>query len=172
MNDSANNYSTLKNTSRPKWWVWGAIAVIACCCLILAGLVGIFVYFSREPENLSVDYSAPSLVKNGENFDLILTLTNAGSEPMTVAGIDLDEAFGGSILDGCIVLETEPFMERDYSLEGIKTFRYDQILQPGETKKIIFHLQATTVGEFGGSIAVYVGDISKRINYIGIIIQE
>jgi len=172
VNNFAGNDLTMQIPGRSKWWVWVAVALTTCCCLVLAGLVSFFVYFSREPENLSVDYSIPSLVKKGELFDFTLTLTNTGSEPITVASIDLDEALGGSILDGCIVLETEPFMERDYSLKGIKSFTYNQTIQPGETKTLIFQLQGTTAGEFGGSVGVYVGDISKRIDYVGIIIQE
>lgn len=114
----------------------------------------------------------PSVVRKGENFDLVLTLTNTGNTSFTVGDIDLDEILGGSILDGAIVLETEPIMERDYSVSGIKSFHYNQTLQPDETKHVIFHLQATTAGEFGGSIGIYVGNLSKRINYVGIIVQE
>jgi len=160
------------NPNRPQWWVWLIIAILACCCLAFAGLIGTIVYFSREPQDLAVEYSSPPVVKKGETFDFKLSLRNTGNEPITITDIDLDEALGGSILDGCIVLETEPFMQRDYSLEGIKTFNYGQTLQPGETKTLIFHMQAVTAGEFGGSLAVYVGNTSKRIDYIGIIVQE
>lgn len=155
-----------------KWWVWLIVAILACVCLACAGTFGFFAYFAREPEGLSVDYSMPSVVQNGENFDLVITITNSGSAPLAVSDIDLDEAFDGSILDGSLVLETDPPMERDYSLEGIKTFVYNQSIAPGETKNVTFHLQATTVGEFGGPVGIYVGDIAKRIDYIGIIIQK
>jgi hypothetical protein len=169
---TAENYSTLKNSSGPKWWVWAAIVVGACCCISIAGFVGAIAYFGREPEGLSVQYEMPSVVQKGENFDLSIKATNSGSQSVIITSIDLDEAFGGSILDGSQVLETEPLMERDYSLEGIKTFHCSETIQPGETKTFTFHLQATTVGEYGGSIGVYVGDISKRLDYVGIIVQE
>jgi hypothetical protein len=114
----------------------------------------------------------PSIVKKGENFDLVLTLTNTGVDPLTVTEIDLDEALGDSILDGAIVLETDPSLERDYSVNGIKTFLYNQTLQAGETKQVTFHLQATTAGEFGGSIGIYIGNIAKRLDYVSLIVQE
>lgn len=157
---------------RSNWWKWLLGILAVCICLGCVGTVGVFYYFGREPENISVDYSLPPVVKKGENFDLVITIRNTGSQPLTVEDIDLDELLGGSILDGAIVLTTEPEMERDYSVSGIKTFLYNQTLQPGETKQAIFHLQATTVGEFGGSIGVYVGDISKRLDYVGLIVQE
>ena len=174
MNDNWTNPQTLdtKNKNGVKWWVWLIVATLACVCLVCAGIVGFVMYFGQEPEGLSLDYTIPSVVRNGENFDLIITITNSSSNPVTVSGIYLDEALVGSILDGSIVLETEPPMERDYSIEGIKYFNYNQIINPGETKSIVFHLQAIAIGEFGGSIGVYVGDTSKRIEYIGITIQK
>jgi len=168
---TADNFSTLKNSSGSKWWIWVAVAVGVCCCLAIAGTIGVLAYFGQEPENVSVEYDMPSVVSNGETFDLVLRVTNQGTETITVSDIDLDEAFGGSILDGSVVLGTEPTMERDYSVEGLKTFFYNQPIQPGETRTITFHLQATTVGEFGGSIGLYVGDHSKRIDYVGLIVQ-
>ncbi|MEW6403094.1 MAG: hypothetical protein AB1649_14945 [Chloroflexota bacterium] len=157
--------------SGPRWWVWVIVVILACCCLTCAGLIAFVAYFSREPEGISVDYSMPSVVHVGENFDLVLTITNASSQSVTVNDIDLDEYLGGSILDGAVVLETEPAMPRDYSLEGVKTFSYNRAIEPGETAQVVFHLQATVAGEFGGSVGVYVGDISKRIDYIGIVVQ-
>jgi hypothetical protein len=169
---STEAYSTVKEPTKPKWWIWVAAVVGICCCITVAGLIGVFAYFGREPEALSLEYDIPGVVQKGENFELVLTLTNTGTENLTISSIDLDEAFGGSILDGSTVLDTEPAMEKDYSLEGIKTFNYGKPIQPGETKTLTFHLQATEVGEFGGSIGVYVGDISKRIDYVGIVVQE
>ena len=155
-----------------QWWVWVLVAIFTCCGLLCAGTIGFFYYYGREPENFSVDYTLPSLVKKGENFDLAITMTNSGAQPVTVTEIYLDESLGGSILDGAIVLTSEPQMERDYSTSGLKIFKYNQTIQPGESKTAIFHLQATTVGEFGGSIRIYVGDLSKYFPYIGIVIQE
>jgi hypothetical protein len=154
------------------WWVWLIIAIVVCVCLSCAAAVGGLFYMGRDPENITISYSMPSVVKTGENFDLELTIKNTGDQTVTVMDIDLDEALGGSILDGAMVLETEPHMERDYSISGIKTFKYNTDIGPGETQVVTFHLQATTVGEFGGSIGVYVGELAARIDYIGIIIQE
>ena len=172
METPADNFSMQRNSSGPKWWLWIAIGIGICCCLSIAGTVGLLAYFGQTPENLSIQYEMPTVVNNGQEFDLVLEVTNTGSESVMVNDIDLDEAFGGSILDGCVVLETEPYLERDYSVPGFKTFYYNQPIGPGETKVITFHLQATTVGEFGGSIGLYVGDLSSRIDYVGIIVQE
>ena len=128
--------------------------------------------FSGEPEGLSANYSMPSFAKKGETFELVITLSNTGTTDIEVSDIDLDEAFDNSILDGSIVLSTDPPMEKDYSLSGIKTFKYNRIISPGDTHTVIFNLQAVTPGEFGGSIGIYVGDLAKRFDYVGIVITE
>lgn len=152
----------------------GVLVILSACgCLIFgAGSVGLLTYFVREPENLSVEYSLPYSVMRGEEFELLLTLSNTGDSEFTVNDIDLDEAFGGSILDGAVVLWTDPPMERDYSMQGIKTFQYNRAIPAGETRHVTFRLQAVTSGEFGGSIGIYVGALAKTIDYVGITIAQ
>ena len=152
----------------------GVLVVLSVCgCLIFgAGSVGLLTYFGREPENLSVEYSLPYSIIRGEEFELTLTLSNTGDSEFTVNDIDLDEALSDSILDGAIVLWTDPPMERDYSISGIKTFQYNRAIPPRETRQVTFRLQAVTSGEFGGSIGIYVGGLAKTIDYVGITIAQ
>lgn len=169
--NTVDHFPTEKKSGTP-WWVWVLVGILACCCLGTVATVAALSYLGGEPENVSVDYSMPPVVQNGEAFDLVIRVTNIGGEPVTISDIDLDEALGGSILDGSVVLETEPFMERDYSVSGIKSFAYNRTIQPGETATITFHLQATQPGEFGGSVGLYIGNLAKRIEYLGLIVQE
>jgi hypothetical protein len=171
-NYTVDSYVSDKPVNKNSWWKWALGILAACLCLGCLGTVGVLFYFAQEPENLSIDYSMPSLVNRGENFDLVIRLTNTDNRPLKIENIDLDEILGGSILDGAIVLGTEPTMERDYSVTGIKSFAYNQTIQPSETKQAIFHLQAIQAGEFGGSIGVYVGNNAKRFDYVGLTIQE
>jgi len=69
----------------------GVLVVLSVCgCLIFgAGSVGLLTYFGREPENLSVEYSLPYSVIRGEEFELLLTLSNTGDSEFTVNDIDL-----------------------------------------------------------------------------------
>lgn len=147
-------------------WTCGiALAVVVCLCLVMAALsVGLIAYITPDPKGLAVESSLPFAVKQGETFELVLHLSNTGSQPFTVGDIDLDQAMGGSILDGAIVLNTDPPMERDYSIPGIKTFHYDRPIAPGATNTVRFILQATSQGEFGGSIGIYVGARFKQID--------
>lgn len=152
----------------------GVLVILSVCgCLVFgAGSIGLLTYFVREPEDLSVEYTLPYSVMRGEEFEFLLTLINTGDSEFAVNDIDLDEAFGDSILDGAVVLWTDPPMEKDYSISGIKTFEYNRAIPAGETRQVTFRLQAVTSGEFGGSIGIYVGALAKTIDYVGITIAE
>ena len=149
----------------------GVLTLLAICACIVSG-VGMLAYYGREPEGLTVEYSIPSSVARGEEFDFVLTITNTGSEDVFVGDIDLDEAFSESILDGAITISTDPVMEKDFSVSGIKSFQYNRNIPAGSTQRVVFRLQAVSAGEFGGSVGVYVGDIAARIQYVGITITE
>lgn len=143
----------------------GVAAVIsACACFCLCLLVVAFIaYFGRQPENLLAEAEYPQVVQEGEEFELVLTMYNTGDTPIVVGDIDLDEMLSASILDGAVVLETEPPMERDFSLQGVKTFKYDRVIPPGESRQATFLLEAIKPGEYGGSIGVYSGDIAYTL---------
>jgi hypothetical protein len=140
-------------------------SLLLCLCLCACLLIATFLfYFSRESENIFVEAEYPWVVQEGDEFEFVLNIHNTGGTAITTGDIDLDEMFGGSILDGAIVVRTDPPMERDYSLPGVKSFKYNRIIPSGESRQVTFFLKAITPGEFGGSIAVYTGDIAYRID--------
>ena len=159
---------------RPILWTCGILLVLGICACAVVGLgsIGFISYFGAEPEGLTVVYDMPQRVENGAEFELVLTLSNTSGAVLHVGDIDLDEAFGGSILDGAIVLETDPRMEKDYSIPGIKTFVFDRDIPAGASQDLIFTLRATTAGEHGGSVGVYVGDRAVRIETVTITVTE
>lgn len=140
------------------------VAVILCVCVACVGVVALLIYMGDEPENLSIQADYPATVQEGEDFEFVLYIENTGNNSLTVEDIDLDEMLGNSILDGAIVERTDPPMEKDYSLPGVKTFMYNDEIPPGETREVTFYLTATYAGEYGGSIGVYSGGRAKRID--------
>ena len=140
---------------------------ISFCVILGIGGTAFIAYYAREPEFLDLEYSIPFSVNRGDEFDLVISLTNRGESDLFIGDIDLDQSFAGSILDGAVAVSTEPPMERDFSIPGIKSFEFNRPLAAGETQDVVFHLKAVTEGEVGGPVAVYVGDIAKSIDYIG-----
>ncbi len=61
------------------------------------------------------------------------------------------------------MLSSDPSMERDYSVSGIKEFAYDTTIPPGQTRTVRFKLRAMKAGEFTGGIGAYVGDLSQEV---------
>src|SRR5882724_6859172 len=110
-NTITDQHATINKTNRPKWWLWIAASTATCCFIAMAGVVGLHLRYSRKPENLSMKFDVPSLVKKNDGFDLVISMTNTGSKPFNITKIYLDEALSGSILDGAIVIDTEPKME-------------------------------------------------------------
>jgi len=149
-----------------------AIFVGLCLCLTLAASsFGLLAYLGGEPEGLNVQYDLPYNVHVRDEFDLVLSLTNISEHPIHVSDICLDGALSASILDGAVVVSTDPSMSRDYSVQGIKTFNYDSIIQPGDTITVRFHLQAQTPGEFSGPILIYVGNRSMLLSPVITILE-
>jgi len=134
-----------------------------CGCVVFgAATIGLFSYWGSEPEGLGLQAQYPWTVQLDERFELILTLNNSGNGSITIDSIDLDESLSGSILDGAIVERTEPEMDKDYSIPGIKSFFYKETLAPGESQEMTFYLRATEKGDHGGTIGVYVGGQATR----------
>ena len=169
----SNTPAASRPASRRLVYAFGiALALGVCLCSACAvSSVAFVAHFGGEPEGLSLQYDLPYSVRLCDEFDLVLSLTNSSDEPLHVSHIDLDELFSDSILDGAIVISTDPPIARNYSVPGTKSFNYDSVIPPGQTAILTFHLSAQTPGEFGGSIGVYVGDIAKRV-YPGITILE
>ena len=132
-----------------------ALVFVCACALLGSATIGLFSYFGREPEGLAMQIEYPWTVQVNESFELIMTLRNSGDSTITIQEIDLDEALGGSILDGSVVERTDPPMEKDYSIPGIKSFLFNQSIGPGETQEIVFYLRAIEAGDFGGTVGAY-----------------
>lgn len=157
---------TAVDKSGPPWkWIFGcSVAALLLGGLCIAGLVAMMVAFSGEPEGLLVEVDYPWSVTLGETFDVTFQLRNVGEEPLFVEDIDLDEPLDDSFLDGCVVVSSDPPIEKDYSLDGIKSFLYDTTIDPGDSHTVVFTVEAQAEGQWGGPVAVYAGHLAARKN--------
>lgn len=131
------------------------------------GTAGLFIAFalsvSQHPAGLQVTHDLPCQARVNENFDLTLKITNRSESDLFVGNIGLAEMFMPSLLEGMVVTGTEPQMNKDYSVEGVKLYYFNDTVGPGETRTVIFHLQAKTAGKFGGPVGVYNGMRSMQV---------
>lgn len=155
--NSAQPVSSRKGSRRRTYILIGCGAALFLSAAIICSVIGLIAYVAGKPENIVVSYEVPALVTTGESFDLNLQITNTGDADILVGDIDLASMFNPTILEGAVVLSTEPEMEMDYSVPGVKSFRLNRSFTPGERQTVIFHLQAVAPGNYGGPVAVYVG---------------
>lgn len=118
---------------------------------------------SGNPKGLVASHDVPAQVSVDETFDLTLQITNTGNTDIDISDIDLKSMFNPTILDGVLVLGTEPEMERYYSSPGVVTFSYNKTLASGESQIVIFHLQALKPGYFDGPVAIWVGSLAYEV---------
>lgn len=98
----------------------------------------------------------PTSVQLGDEFDLVITMTNQKAEPVYIWHIVLDEIVRASILDGTTVISTNPTMDIDpiYSPQKV-AYSYFRTITPGETQMVVFHLGAEIARTYGGTASAY-----------------
>ena len=134
-------------------------------CIAILGIIAFFLFYPSEEPSYPLDgkVSFPSSVKNGDNFDFVVTLTNSTEEPIFIKHIVLHNFLTApSIFDGSRLLSVEPNMDSESlgSRDDLQ-FAYFQEIKPGETITFNFHLQAENIGTYYEDVGVYAKDPSK-----------
>jgi hypothetical protein len=143
-----------KPNGRPWLWACGGCTVLVC---VVLGVIA-FVLFSSSNESYPLEgkVSFPSFAKKGDNFDLVLTLTNPGAESVFIKHFTLQNYVGlPSLLDAVQVVSVEPSMESEPLFEKEVQFPYFQEIKPGETLTVIFHMLAEKTGTYYIDVGVY-----------------
>jgi hypothetical protein len=156
--NSQSGQKDISDKGKPKkkrwlWWLGGFLALI---CLLISVSIVLLVKIAGQPL-INAEYSIPPTIHQGDEFDLIITMENTTSEAIVISHFVLDEFIGPSILDGSVVVYTEPEMKIDETArdENYLRYSYFRTISPGETQIVKFHLRAQTVGTFGGPITAY-----------------
>lgn len=140
---------------RWKWMFGCGVGCVVMGGLTFIAIIGLLLYFGRDPENFLVDIDYPWQVAVGEPFDVVMEMRNTGDTEIEVGDIDLDEALSDSFLDGCRVLSSQPSMELDSAVPGIKSFHYNRLIGPGEVQTVTFTVEAIEAGKWGGTVGIY-----------------
>jgi len=152
-----------KNNPKKNLWIWGCGGSIVAVCVVLGLALGFLFYTSAQPPLLDGKYSIPTTVKQGDNFDFVITMTNPTTKTVFVKHIVLSDTTAPQtlpyILDGAIILSTEP--EMNYEIYDTNSFQYAyfQDIDPGETQTVTFHMQAKKEGVFSEDVSVYTDNL-------------
>jgi len=131
--------------------IWAAIStlclVLTCACVCLSGVL--LYRLGRSPEHLVAQVDYPLTVREGERFDMTITLRNWGSTPITVTEISLGYVSSGALLDGLAVRKADEALTRKPDGTG---YTGSIALAPGEQRQLVFTLEGVRVGEFGSPV--------------------
>lgn len=156
--DIPTEHSMAIQEEKPKTrlWLWACSGCAVLICLVL-GVVGI-VFLSPAPESypLHGEVAFPPAVQNGDDFYLVLTLSNLKTDPVFIKHVALQNYVGlASLLDAVTILSVEPPMKSEPIVENELQYLYFQDIQPGETLTVTFHMRAETPGTYYIDVSVY-----------------
>lgn len=150
----------------------GVILITLGVCLNIGIFSGGIFYWIQTAPDLEIAYEAPSTVKVGDQFNLVIILKNTGQRDILVNQIDLDKSLENSLFQGTSIESTDPPMEIAYGAFWMEVFQYQHVIPAGESRQAIFHLSAIIPGDYISSIGVTVGNRSKRGELIKVKITE
>lgn len=147
-----------ENKPQKKVWLWWLSGCGLFACIVALGIIVLFLFYPSEEPSFPLDgkVTYPLTVKRGEQFDLIITLTNPTTNPIFIKHIALQTMLGvPSFLDGAKVIGIEPNMDSERFAKNDVQYAYFQDIQPAETLTFVFHMQAETVGSYIQNVGVY-----------------
>ncbi len=98
-----------------------------------------------------VTLESPDTITMGEEFDLILTLSNNAVEPIQLDSIDIDRSF----LTGFEVISVSPQSSADTFTQVQHSWSFTETVPAGASLKATYRLKPIRNGRFAGSIEVY-----------------
>ena len=148
-----------RNTSSRNLWISGCLGSIMFVCLIFGAVGGYILYESTRPYPLDGKVSVPTTVKQGDEFDFVITLTNSTTEPIFIKHIVLSDSLGAPTLwSGASIVRIEPDMVVEAIYTNSFQYSYFREIQPGETQTVIFHMRAENTGVYYEDVGVYARD--------------
>lgn len=147
------------------------IIALGCGFVGLIGvlLVALFVLFvahiAQDPENMRITVDAPTTVKQGQEFQLVVQVINDRSKgPLTVDSIDIGEDY----LKGFAVVSCEPAFAASTKIpiDDSRSYEFKAPVPPGGTNQFVFKLQARQAGHFSGEL-----DVCEGMRFLTMVVE-
>jgi hypothetical protein len=142
-----------KTNKKP--WLWGCAGAMTFL-LVISCLVASLHPMVSHP-SLKGDISFPSKVKQGDEFDITITLTNPTAKSVFIKDFAFEYFLLDTpiLLDGVSVIGTSPEMKSESLNETVTVFHYCRDLRSTESQTFTFHVKAKYSGVYGSNIVVY-----------------
>ena len=147
------------NKSNRNLWLSGCLGCVTAGCLVIGAVGGYILYQSNRPYPLDGNVSVPTTVKQGDEFDFVIILTNPTTEPIFIKHIVLSDSLGApTIWNAASIVSIEPDMDVEAIYTNSFQYSYFREIQPGETQTVVFHLRAENIGTYYEDVGVYARD--------------
>jgi hypothetical protein len=120
----------------------------------------IFLFFALAPllsgcfgiKNVDISVTAPETVTVGQDFEVLLSITNTANEDQSLNSIDIENVY----LKGIEVIGSDPEYYESFGIavDNTVSYSYEVNIPPGETLVVVFYCKAVSVGEFEGKMDV------------------
>lgn len=149
-----------QNKPKKQLWFWGCVGCLILICVTLS-LVSALLYTSKEPYYpLKAKISVPPTVIQGEQFDLVVAITNTTKESIFLERVYFSDTpfYSPNVLSGVHIISVEPVdksfyvdgqINKGYYIDGdIFAYEYFQVINSNETLTVIIHMQAKNAGSY------------------------
>jgi hypothetical protein len=139
-----------------KSWSWKGRRRAIFVFIPILIILGVLLYEYNQPYPLNGQVSIPSTVKQGDQFDLNISLTNPTTKTIFIKHIVLHKFLDApALLNGARIVSSEPAMDVETLMATEAKYSYFREIKPGETQTVSFHMHAENVGVYTGDVAVY-----------------
>lgn len=160
MNDlNASSYEPKETPKNNKGWLIGcgaALLVVGCVVtfLLIGGFAGLVALFGNEPEGLTVSIASPSSSVNvGESFDIQVTLSNTGTQNLTITEIRLPN----DLFEGALLTSISPSGIEGGVSGGQKSYQFEMMIAPTGQETITFSFEALQATIIDGAVDIEAG---------------
>jgi S1-C subfamily serine protease len=110
---------------------------------------------TKQSQEVPLEVSVePAVVEVQGDFRITVTLSNPGSQPITISEIALPR----TILEGTLVNSISPQSSGQSELGSATAYQFDLSIPPGGSSQFVFDLTALEEGDFSGNISVIAGE--------------
>ena len=120
------------------------------------------------PENINVQIDKPIIVQEGEDFEIKLTIENAGSKDRILDSIDYDTAFG----EGIFIYGSEPMSVEEGDVWGLSYMEYHMDFPAYSTMEMTLMAKALKPGDYSTTLGVCIDKDTTCVDKIIRIIVE
>lgn len=124
-----------------------ALITMVLTSIVWVGLGATAWYFTYDaPPKFYVEMEYPDTVVVGEEFDLVLEITNRDAGSRTLNSIDVHEDF----LGGFEVVSISPSPGSNEDMWGYRIFNFDESIKASDSLIVTMKLRAKSVGFWSG----------------------